>query len=305
MKKIVGLSQCMVFSMLISVASLLQANDEPEIFEMDSYKDAMDLFEEIGYTKASWQTGAHEVHRVYLQNMASRWRGKYAPEIEISLKKEIFLRALAPLILRSNELILEDRQRMLSLVETGAGADAWLRELALRYKVIESMNGALDENMLIELRSRVDAVPNSLALAQTIEESGWGTSRFADQGNAMFGQWTWGEKAIKPEQQRAGKGNYGIASFDSPQESVSGYMHNINTHRAYAPLRAKRAEIRAAGKEPTGADLVPTLISYSERGQHYIDTLNAIMRQNRLHEADDAVLVGRVILMVPVGEGAD
>lgn len=82
-------------------------------------------------------------------------------------------------------------------------------------------------------------------------------------------------------------------------------MLNINSHPAYAPLRSKRAEIRANGDVVTGADLTPTLINYSERGQHYVDGLNSIMRQNRLYEADDAVLVGRVILLVPVGEGAD
>lgn len=185
------------------MSPLAVAIDEPEVFEMESYKDALELFKELGYTKEKWAAGIHDVYRVYLQNMASRWRGKYAPEIEIGMKKEIFLRALTPLILRSNELILEDRERMLSLMQSGATDDPWLSELALRYRVISSPDEALDEIALVELQSRVDAIPNSLALAQTIEESGWGTSRFADQGNAMFGQWTWGENAIKPEQQRS------------------------------------------------------------------------------------------------------
>ena len=115
----------------------------------------------------------------------------------------------------------------------------------------------------------------------------------------------WGDDAIKPEQQRSGKGNYGIRAFDSPQDSVNGYMLNINTHRAYTDLRDKRARVRAGGRVPTGPDLVDTLISYSERGQHYIDTLNSIMRVNKLAEIDQAHLVDPLILLVPVGAGAD
>ena len=166
------------------------------------------------------------------------------------------------------------------------------------------MNETVGE-FLTQLRERVDGVPNALALAQTIEESGWGTSRFADVGNAMFGQWAWGEDAIKPEQQRSGKGNYGIRAFDSPQDSVNGYMLNINSHPAYADLRNKRVAIRGEGRVPTGPELTDTLLKYSERGQHYVDTLNSIMRVNKLVEIDEAHLVDPVILLVPVGEGAD
>ena len=121
----------------------------------------------------------------------------------------------------------------------------------------------------------------------------------------MFGQWAWGDNAIKPEQQREGKGDYGIASFESPQESVSGYMLNINTHRAYTSLRDKRTQMRSEGKTPTGAALAPTLINYSERGQHYVDSLNSIMNFNKLEALDEARLVGPVIFIVPVGAGSD
>ena len=82
-------------------------------------------------------------------------------------------------------------------------------------------------------------------------------------------------------------------------------MMNINTHRAYAPLRDKRASVRAANGVPSGEDLATTLINYSERGQHYVDSLNSIMRYNKLNEIDEAVLTGPVILLVPTGTGAD
>ncbi len=275
------------------------------MFEFESYKELVLLFEKLGYTEEAWDSGLREVSRVYLANMPSRWRGKYSKEVQVSLKKEIFFRLLAPLILRSNELIMQDRERLKSFID-GADADAgWVSALALRYRVIDSPESEVGHEQLKELINRVDMIPPSLAMAQTAEESGWGTSRFADQGNAMFGQWAWGDKAIKPEQQRAGKGNYGIAAFDSPQESVSGYMMNINTHRAYAPLREKRAQIRSKGQALTGVALAPTLLNYSERGQHYVDTLNSIMSYNKLGEIDEAHLVGPVILLVPVGAGSD
>jgi uncharacterized FlgJ-related protein len=242
--------------------------------------------------------------------MPSRWRATHSKEAEVRVKKEVFFRVLAPLILRANELIMQDRERLMLLSggvdSDGVGNDSgWLTDLAVRYKVVDSPESDVGLAQVEELLIRVDIMPPSLAMAQTAEESGWGTSRFADQGNAMFGQWAWGDKAIKPKQQRAGKGNYGIAVFDSPQESVIGYMMNINTHRAYAPLREKRAKIRSKGQRPTGAALAPTLINYSERGQHYVDTLNSIMSYNKLGEIDEAHLVGPVIHLVPVGAGSD
>jgi uncharacterized FlgJ-related protein len=298
----------MIIRTLLMVLSLLTFTNQAladEVFEFESYKELVLLFEKLGYTEEAWDSGLREVSRVYLANMPSRWRGKYSKEVQVSLKKEIFFRLLAPLILRSNELIMQDRERLKSFID-GADADAgWVSALALRYRVIDSPESEVGHEQLKELINRVDMIPPSLAMAQTAEESGWGTSRFADQGNAMFGQWAWGDKAIKPEQQRAGKGNYGIAAFDSPQESVSGYMMNINTHRAYAPLREKRAQIRSKGQALTGVALAPTLLNYSERGQHYVDTLNSIMSYNKLGEIDEAHLVGPVILLVPVGAGSD
>jgi Bax protein len=298
-----AVTACCLLVGLAPVGSALP--EESQVFEFDSYKDIVELFDQLGYTEAAWNEGLREVNRVYLQNMPSRWRQKHSSEVEIKMKKELFLRTLAPLVLRSNELIMEERAQLLAMLEAGQSDDPWLRALAEKYRVAKPEDPAPGPQQLDELLHRVDLVPNSLALAQTIEESGWGTSRFADVGNAMFGQWAWGEDAIKPEQQRSGKGNYGIRAFDSPQDSVNGYMLNINSHPAYADLRNKRVAIRGEGRVPTGPELTDTLLKYSERGQHYVDTLNSIMRVNKLVEIDEAHLVDPVILLVPVGEGAD
>ena len=106
----------------------------------------------------------------------------------------------------------------------------------------------------------------------------------------MFGQWDFNGEGIKPEQQRAGLGNYGITAFDSPQDSIEAYMHNLNTHGAYQRMRQKRAVFRQQNKKPTGWDLAKTLDKYSERGNGYVKSLHAIMSYNRLNDADQAQL---------------
>jgi len=141
----------------------------------------------------------------------------------------------------------------------------------------------------------VDLVPVSLVLAQGAEESGWGTSRFASEGNALFGRWTWSGKGIKPKEQREELGDYRIAAFDKPLASVEAYLLNINSNQAYAPLRAGRAEARRSGQALSGWELAKTLTSYSERGPDYVGSLHAIMRVNKLQPVDEAYLVGEEV----------
>ncbi len=216
--------------------------------------------------------------------------------------------------MRANELILQDRTRaepLVSRVAAGGALDPddrkWLTGLALRYKVIGDEDSPLDPEALDELLNhRLHAVPVSLVLSQAAEESGWGTSRFAAEGNALFGQWTWGGNSIRPQQQRAGLGDYGIAAFETPLGSVASYMLNLNTHAAYEELRAGRAEMYRGGARISGRQLAETLTRYSERGSEYVDSLHTIMRVNQLDPADDAYLGdGPTIFLVPVGVGAE
>ena len=155
--------------------------------------------------------------------------------------------------------------------------------------------------MLEELWKKVDIVPTSLALAQAAEESGWGTSRFASTGNAVYGQWTWGENAITPKKQRKELGNYGIAAFETLQQSVCAYMLNLNTHNAYASLRDKRAELRNKNQKITGLLMAETLTKYSERGEEYVQGLKSMINNNRLGPTDDAYLSNDPpIYLIPV-----
>jgi Bax protein len=128
-----------------------------------------------------------------------------------------------------------------------------------------------------------------LALGQAAYESGYGTSRFAHQGNSLFGQWTYGGDGIAPENKREEKGNYGIAAFEWPFDSVRGYFLNLMSHPAYEDLRRLRADMRAAGKPLDSLTLADGLIRYSERGQEYVDSLKGMIRKNGLDIADNAV----------------
>jgi uncharacterized FlgJ-related protein len=284
-----------------------------ENFEYESYTEVLELFEQLDYTPDVWQAGIREVPRVFLTRVTQRWRDKTSKEVTTLNKKRLFFRALAPLVLRANELILKDRVRLDSLrrkatttIGLSANETTWLLDLAQRYE-IESLDDQTVPPVDLEaLWTRVDIIPTSLALSQAAEESGWGTSRFAAQGNALFGQWTWGEHAMKPANQREGMGNYGLAAFESPLQSVQGYMDNLNTHNAYKALRQKRAEARVSGDRPEGKALAETLINYSERGEEYVKSLHAIMRVNHLNATDSAYLAGdRVIYLVPVGSGVE
>lgn len=280
---------------------------EPEQrFEYSSYGEVADLFDSLNYTPTSWAEGHREVPRVFLSTIPERWRAKTSKEVTVADKKRVFFRIMAPLVLRSNELIAEERSWLESRrsgIEAGSLDGAELEQalaIAKRYGVIEDGKGLADVDMG-ELLRRVDVVPLSLALAQSAEESGWGTSRFAAEGNALFGQWTFDGTGIAPEQKREGLGNYGIKAFDSPMESVRAYIHNLNTHRAYAELRQARAVARAEGKKLSGWELAGSLTKYSERGPAYVESLRALMKVNGLREADDAYLAkGPSILLVPM-----
>ncbi len=290
------------------------AGDRPiERFEFDSGAQLEQLVNQLNYTPEAWQAGIREVPRLYITDIPPRWRDKTSKELDVVTKKRVFFRLLGPLILRSNELLRADRERVERIVRALRASDevspedrTFLSETAVAYKLAEGEGDLIDRGLQDELLRRVDTLPPSLVLAQTAEESGWGTSRFAVEGNALFGMWTWGGEGIAPLQQRSGLGNYKIAAYETPLQSVIAYMHNLNTHPAYVDLRARRAELRKSGAKVTGWELAKTLTSYSERGRDYVDSLHSLMKVNRLQPTDDAYLGdGPTILLIPVGAGAD
>jgi len=295
-----------------AATALYVASDGPvENFEFDSGEQLEQLINKLNYTPEAWQDGIREVPRLYITDIPRHWRDKTSKELDVTTKKRVFFRLLGPLVLYANELIQADRDRVESIIAALRSEQAvsqedqvFLRETMSAYKLGEE--NIAERSVQERLLRRIDTLPPSLVLAQAAEESGWGTSRFAVMGNALFGVWTWSGEGVTPLQQRSGLGNYKIAAYETPLQSVVAYMHNLNTHKAYRELRAKRAKLRKAGSKVTGWDLAKTLISYSERGQAYIDSLLSLMKANRLQPVDDAYLgTGPTILLIPVGDGAD
>ncbi len=283
--------------LLLAAGAAAQIKPTDERVPCRDYKDVFTLFDRLGYTQKAWQAGIREVPRVYLEDIPERWRDTGSKVIPVADKKRLFFRLIAPIVLRINELIAADRARAKVITEkllVGQGVtpedQAWLAELAVRYKVIGSPDDRLDSDQYPELLLRVDIVPASLSLAQAASESGWGTSRFAAEGNSLFGQWSWG-KGLKPTEQRAEDlGDHRVAAFGSTGAAAYAYALNLNTQDAYRDFRLKRSELRRRNLLVSGEVLVETLIRYSERGQAYVEDLKTIMRQNRLADTDDAYL---------------
>ncbi len=206
----------------------------------------------------------------------------------VQLKKETFIKIVLPLIVAENEKIVDDREKLKVLIEKKFTSDAekqWLRQKLLEYKV---KKGNLDELLI-----RMDMIPVSIALAQAAKESGWGTSRFALEGNAIFGQWTWDGQGIAPLK-RDGDKNHKILKFPILRASVKAYKNNLNTHKSYLKFREKRKSLRSKNKNITGLSLTDTLKNYAQTGSEYTKILNQIITQNRLSDFEPVRLVNSV-----------
>ncbi len=204
------------------------------------------------------------------------------------LKKETFIKIVLPLIVAENERIIADREKLKILLKKKYTTDLekqWLRQKLLEYKV--------KKGDLKELLVRMDIIPTSIALAQAAKESGWGTSRFALEGNAIFGQWTWSGQGIAPLDRESNK-NHKILKFPILRASVKAYQNNLNTHKSYSKFRTKRSNLRDKNKKIAGLELTETLNNYAQTGSEYTKILNQIIRQNRLTDFEPVRLVNSV-----------
>ena len=204
------------------------------------------------------------------------------------LKKETFIKIVLPLVVAENERILADREKLKILSDKKFTTDPekqWIRQKLLEYKV--------KKGDLKELLVRMDIIPTSIALAQAAKESGWGTSRFALEGNAIFGQWTWSGQGIAPLD-RASNKNHKILKFPILRASVKAYKNNLNTHKSYTKFREKRFNLREKNKKISGLELTETLNNYAQTGSEYTKILNQIIRQNRLSDFEPVSLINSV-----------
>ena len=271
-----------------------------EVFSVASADKLSDIFSRMGYHLEHVREHGR-VPRVFLASIpADLTRIRLAEQ-----RKIMFIQTALPLILHVNEVILHDRERIKALrAKTRAGETLddydreWLDAKADEY--------GLDTVDFDRLLRRVDIIPPSLALAQSAEESGWGTSRFAQEGNALFGQRVWKphRKGMVPEERPEGE-QFRVRAFDHLIDGVKSYAQNLNIHRAYDAFRSKRAALRREGAPLDGGALAGTLEAYSERGTDYVQALMAIIRVNGLTLFDGARLGDRLTLEEAPGEPPD
>ncbi len=264
----------------------------PKRLTVSSAREVWDYYEKISFTMANLEAGHVDVPRIYLTNIINTW----AKDETVTFKKSLFYRTMLPLILRVNELIANERHRLSELLTKKKESSLtppemqWLRELAVEYRVLNrSYRGRVTDQHLETLLRRVDIIPTSMALGQAAYESAYATSRFAMEGNALFGQWRWGS-GLLPAEQRGGLGDYRIADFATPLDSMAAFAKNLNTNRAYMGFRMMRSDLRNREEPLDGYTLAAGLVNYSEKGEAYVETLRQIISQNNLGLLDNVKL---------------
>jgi len=207
-------------------------------------------------------------------------------KIENSKKrKDLFIQIILPLVIKENNNIKLDRKKLFNILNKSKNTKEeknWLNSKFKQYGVINKD--------LPTLKIRMDEVPTSMAIAQAAKETGWGTSRFAQEGNALFGQWTWSGEGIKPSE-ADNDSTHKVMKFKVLQASVRAYQRNLNTHSSYKDFRSARAELRDEGKKLDSIILSEHLDKYAETGKEYVRVLQQIIKQNNLADFDDAKLL--------------
>ena len=240
----------------------------------------INLFTDLEYTLERVRAG-QQVKPIYFTKLPKDLKALG----DTAKKKELFIQIVLPLILAENQKILEDREKLFKILEksfNSIGERVWLKRRFKEYKI--------EDSDLAELKTRMDIIPVSLAIAQAAIESGWGTSRFALEGNALFGQWTWGKKGIEPKQKDANK-KFKILNFQILRASVRAYKNNLNTNNGYKEFREARALLRQNDEKISGLKLAKYLFRYAATGKEYTASLEKSIKINSLDDFDEAKLL--------------
>ena len=203
---------------------------------------------------------------------------------DVRERKELFIKIILPLILQENEKIKEDREKLFKLLAKKSNTKVEKNWLKWKFKEYKIKNRDISE-----LKIRMDIVPVSLAIAQAAIESGWGTSRFALEGNALYGQWTWSDKGLKPLENV--DGDHKVMHFKILTASIKAYKKNLNTHSGYIEFREARAKLRNLNERVTGLKLTQYLDKYSATGMEYTKKLELTIKKNSLSDFENAKLL--------------
>jgi len=235
-------------------------------FQVTSVKELDNVFNNWDYTLTK-VSHDREVPRLYLAKLPSDMKRKNKSS------NATFIQVLLPHILKVNEQILKDRERLVELKEQQKGRHLrqpekmWLMKLASDYRC--------KSTKIDSLLMHVDVVPPSLALAQAILETGGGRSSAALRKNSTFGHMGRNNKVIK---------------FESLQQSVKAYITNLNRHTAYGSFRKVRAELRKKNQPLCGIKLASGLLPYSIRKAAYIRDVQDLIKKRKLGQFDEATL---------------
>ena len=265
----------------------VEKDEEPEFIEENdntislNAQTTLNLFDDLGYDLKGVRAG-QKVKPIYLTKLPKDLKTLG----DTKTKRELFIKIVLPLILDENKKITNDREKLFKILGKSfntAGERVWLKRRFKEYKI--------DDQDLSKLKMRMDIVPVSIALAQAANESGWGTSRFALEGNALFGQWTWSKKGILPKDKDPDQ-THKIMQFQILKASVRAYKNNLNTHNAYKEFREERAKLRQEDFGPIlGIDLTKYLKNYAAIGEKYVRILEDIIEKNSLTDFDKAILL--------------
>jgi len=241
----------------------------------------MNLFEKSGYNLDRVRDGG-PVSNFFLAKFPEG-----ITELDnLEQRKRIFIQILLPVVLSENEKIRTNRRKLTSIMNLKSydKESLWLKEQFDKYKV--------KDNNYKELLKRMDVIPPSLALAQAAYESAWGTSRFAIEGNALFGQWTWKENTGIVPERRPENEKYEVSKFNLIRSAVTAYKNNLNSHPFYEDFRRERAKVRMLNPfgSISGYRLVDHLGRYSIRGQDYVVSIKKVIEQNSLYDFDKSIL---------------
>ena len=265
-----------------------KSDEKPEVENNEKFENTvslntettLNLFEDLGYDLKGIRAGG-KVKPIYLTKLPKDIKSLG----DTRTKRELFIRIILPLILNENKKITDDRKKLFKILKKDfntAGERVWLKRRFKEYKI--------DDGDLAKLKIRMDIIPVSIALAQAANESGWGTSRFALEGNALFGQWTWSKKGISPKDKDKNK-THKVLQFQVLKASVRAYKNNLNTHNAYKEFREQRAKLRQDNQEIIGTDLTKYLKRYASIGEKYVKILDEIIKINSLTDFDTSDLL--------------
>ena len=240
--------------------------------------ELVERFSNYGYSLIPGHPAKQPVPRVLLAELPRDWGTGWTTEE----KKSAFIAVMLPIVLAENARVEALRRR---LMQNDVGDAGWRGDLARSYGLDTADSGSL--------LGRIDKIPPSLVIAQAAIESGWGRSRFAREGNAMFGQWTWrAAQGMKPKDRAEGATHY-VRAFPDISASVRAYMKNLNIHPAYRGFRALREKLRRHNKDLSGLRLAETLDRYSIKGAAYVQDVLRIIRREKLTRFDSARLADR------------